>query len=152
MIAFALSAWPACLLGADSVPPAKLGLMQVRVFDTSTGEWNPVYLHSPDFFNGWNWPGSNDDLEILVPVIGKPDSKVAQPLLVTVTSRRFTNTGRRLTKVIQSRRFDGIWLRKNGVSYQAVLIRDAHCSGGLYVVAKLGTEEKKLTLGLDCGD
>jgi len=32
------------------------------------------------------------------------------------------------------------------------VIKDAHCSGGLEVVAKLGTEEKKLTLGLDCGE
>jgi hypothetical protein len=86
MIAVALLASPACLAGAEPVPLARLGQMEVRIFNARTGEWDPVYLYSPDFFSGWNWPGSSDDLEILVPVIGTPNSKVAQPLTVTVTT------------------------------------------------------------------
>ena len=152
-ITFALLGSPACLLAADSAPHAKLGQMQVREFDSRTGGWHPVELHSPDFLYGWNWrgmqsadsAGSNDDLEILVPVIGKPSSDVGRPLIVTVTSRRST-------KVIESRRFAGLKLPDSGTAYQVVVLKDAACSGALDVVAKLGVEERKLILGLDCGE
>ena len=131
-ITFALLAWPACLLGADAGPLAKLGRIQVREFDSRTGDWHPVKQHNPDFFYGWNWrgaqsadaAGSNDDLEILVPLIGKPSSDVGRPLIVTVTSRRSA-------KVIESRRFAGLRLPESGTAYQVVLLKDAACFGAL---------------------
>jgi hypothetical protein len=149
-ITFAFLASPACLLGADPVPLARLGEIQVREFNSGTAEWHSVRLHRPDFFYGWNWRGresggSNDDLEILVPVIGKPSSDVHEPLMVTVTSRR---SG----KVIESRRFAGVKLPESGTAYQVILLKDASCAGALDVVARLGIQERKLILGLDCGE
>jgi len=139
MMFVALLALPAGLSAA------RLGDMKVRVFNARTGEWDPVFQFQPDYFSGWNWPGSSEDLEVIVTVVGEPKARAADPLTVTVTSRRED-------KLVLTRRFAEVWLNEKGVSYQVIPIPDAHCAGRLEVIAKLGAEEKKLVLGLDCGD
>lgn len=128
----------------------KLEPLRVREFDPGKGEWLDLKLFSPEFFMGWNWRnqrwgGSDDDLQIILPITGQPSTRLPTPIVLTLTSRR---TG----KVVQRRSFVDVMIPASGTTHQSLVASNLACDGGLDAVATYGSQKRHLHLGLDCGE
>jgi hypothetical protein len=133
---------------AQAARPAKLEPLEVREFNPETAEWHKLWLLQPRRFHGLNWHtasrgGSDDDLQILVPITGAPSTEVGKPLVVIARS---VNT----RKIVASRRFTGVNIGPSGRTYQALLLQDMACGPNLEVVATMGAQTEKITLALEC--
>jgi len=152
----ALSHWlltGLCLVSGHAIAATadiKLEPLRVREFDPIKGEWLQLELFSPQSFIGWNWRnqrwgGSDDDLQIILPISGPPSARLPKPIMLTLTSRK---TG----KVVQRRSFVDVMIPATGTTYQTLVASDLACDGGIDAVATYGSQKRQLYLGLDCGE
>ena len=129
---------------------AKLEPLEVREFNPDTAEWHKLWLFEPGRFHGLNWRsgsrgGSDDDLQILVPIAGAPSTEISKPLVVIA---RLVGT----RKIFASRRYIGVKIGPSGRTYQMLLLQDMACGPNLEIVATMGAQSEKITLALECVD
>jgi hypothetical protein len=148
-LALALAAFSSSAT-AEPAMKAKLGPLQLKEFDAALGEWRTIAVDTSRVFAGWNWRnqawgGSDDDLQVIIPISGRPDLAIREPLVVKVTPRR-------KPRAIQTREFSGVKLSPQGTSFQLIQLKDVACAGPFDVEAVLGEQKATLVLGLECGE
>lgn len=132
-------------------PQVAMGAIQARFFHYHKGELSGDVLADGDGYSGWNTvigEGASgepaDDLLVLVPLTAAGEVFSDTPLEIRVTGEK--------GKVLGKRRFDGILIGGNGRAHMALWLNDVGCAGPLAIEARMGSQLRKASMTLACGE
>jgi hypothetical protein len=144
-------------LGAAPSSPVANGRiagLEARLFYSETGKLSANVLDPKGKFAGWNT------------IIGEGDAKRAAEdvlIVVAVAARKQGLDALLLdrpleihaavgSRTLAKRKLDNLVLPSRGATYAAMFLPGVGCAGTVTVTAWLGTEARKATLAMDCGE